>query len=238
MNPIIEKAIELWNKLIDKLNELMDAINWILGKIPWGLGWVGDKIREGWNWLMEKWGELVAWCDEHLNNPGSPSALSQAAQNWNSQVGGPVSSQAGVIDAGQLTADDTWTGTAADAYKQAIAPQKTAMDKIKTGLIEGMQQTLDKMQTGIIVFWTAFGAGVAACIAGFITALASTATVLGAPAGPVIAAGAVIILIAALGGGALKLKGDINSSKTILTGKLNDLSAFPNGSWPKATLAS
>ena len=49
---------------------------------------------------------------------------------------------------------------------------------------------------------------------------------------------AVIILIAALGGGALKLKGDINSSKTILTGKLNDLSAFPNGSWPKATLAS
>jgi hypothetical protein len=91
------------------------------------------------------------------------------------------------------------------------------------------------MQTSIIIFWTAFAAGVAACIVGFIGAIASTASIFGAPAGPFIAAGAVLVLVAALGGAMLKLTADINSSKGILSGKLNDLSAFPGGGWPKAT---
>lgn len=149
-----------------------------------------------------------------------------------------MSSQAGVIDAGRLPADDTWVGTAADAYKQAIAPEKTAMDKIKSSLVDGITTALDKMQTGIIVFCTACVAGIAACIAGFVTVLASTSTVLGAPAGPFIAAAAVGVLLAALGGGAWKLKSDVNSSKTILTSKLNDMAAFRQGKWPNAILAS
>lgn len=60
----------------------------ILAKIPWGLGWVADKIHQGWNWLMEKWSELVAWISKVMSCMGSPSGLTQAAQDWNAKVGG------------------------------------------------------------------------------------------------------------------------------------------------------
>lgn len=234
MDEVIERAQQLLEELQQKVQDLCDKINWILGKIPWGLGWVGDKIRDGWDKLMGKLDEFWGEVNDKLGNPGSPSALSNAADDWNTRVGGPVSSQAGVVDAGQLMADDRWSGSAADSYRQAVTPQKTAMEKIKTSLVTGMVQALDKMQTSIIIFWTAFAAGIAACIAGFIGAIASTATILGAPAGPIIAVGAVLVLIAALGGGMLKLSADIRSSKTIITGALADLGAYPGGSWPKA----
>ncbi len=234
MDPVIDKAREVIATLQEKIQSLQDKLDWVLSKIPWGLGWIGDKIRDGWNYLVGKLDEFWGWVDEHLNNPGSPSALSETANSWNEMIGGPVSSQSGVVDAGQLTADDLWSGTAADAYRQAVTPQKTAMDKVKSSMCDGVFQALDKMQSGITIFWTAFAAGVAACIVGFIGAIATTATIFGAPAGPFIAAGAVVVLIAALGGGYLKLKADINSSKGILTGKLNDLSGYPGGQWPKA----
>ncbi|MGL5862804.1 MAG: hypothetical protein ACRCY9_16265 [Phycicoccus sp.] len=234
MDAVIETARELVRRLQDKVDELSAALNRVLGWIPPGMGWVADRIHDGWNQLIEKLAEFWAWVDEHLNNPGSPSVLSQTAQDWNTSVGGPVSSQAGIIDAGQLLSDDRWSGTAAEAYKQAITPQKTAMDKVKTSMVDGVFQALDKMQTGIIVFWVAFAVGVAACIGGLIGAIASTASILGAPAGPFIAAAAVVALIAALAGGALKLKSDIDSAEGILVGKLNDLGAYPGGSWPRA----
>lgn len=234
MDPVIEKAREVIAQLEEKIQALQNKLDSILSKIPWGLGWIADKIHDGWNSLVGKLDEFWSWVDETFNNAGSPSRLSEAAQSWNEHVGGPVSSQSGVVDAGQLTADDLWSGTAADAYRQAVSPQKAAMDKVKSSLCDGVFQALDKMQSAIIIFWTAFAAGVAACIVGFIGALASAATIFGAPASPFIAGGAVLVLMAALGGGMLKLKADINSSKGILTGKLNDLSAFPGGRWPKA----
>lgn len=234
MDPVVEKAMELIEQLRNKIQELSDKLNSILDKVPFFLDWVADRIQDGWNQLLGKLDEFWAWVDEHLNNPGDPWALSETAQQWNELVGGPVSAQVGTVDAGQLLTDDRWSGTAADAYRQTLTPQKTAMEKVRTSFCDGVFQALDKMQTSIIIFWTAFAAGVAACIAGFVGALASTATIVGAPAGPFIAAAAVGVLLAALGGAALKLSSDVNSAKGILSGKLADLGAYPGGRWPRA----
>lgn len=234
---VMEEIRQLAAELQREIDKFVDTVNDTLRRIPDWAGWVRDRLMAAWGDFTDKVAELWQKFDEEMFHPGYPGELSATANQWNTDVGGPVSSQVGTVQAGQLAVDDHWQGSAADKYRQHLSPQASAMDKIKTSLTAGITSALDKMQGAITVFWWAFAGALAALIVGIIGAAASAATVFGLPASPFIGAGACSVFITAIFAAGEHKAREARSANTILIDKMNDLGAFPGGSWPRATLS-
>ena len=234
MNPAAE-AERLLQQLSEVVEELRQAVNSVLEIIPSWLGWVADQILKGWNWLCAKLEQLWAYLAELFARRGDPDALNAAADAWARSVGGPVSARAGTAEAGALRVDDMWAGTAADQYRQILPAQKGAMAAVET-MTDAVGQALMSIKTGIYKFWGLVAVALAALIVSIIGAIASTATIFGAPAGPVIAAGGVVAFLAAVTGGVLALNGDVSAANNGLVKVLNDNTPYPAGRWPRGVL--
>lgn len=237
MHPLIQKIQELVTKLQDKFDEFHSKVTNLLSNVPWGLGWLADKLLDAWNAFVDKWNDFWEFYAHMFSNLGSPSGISQVQSNWNSGIGNPVSAEAGNADAGLLMADEHWTGTAASNYRPRAALQKSALQAIKATLADGATTALDQVRAGLVKFYAALIAALGTFIAGIIGALASTATIFGAPAGPFIAGGATLVAGGAFIGGGLLLESDCDAAKNTLQTKLADKTAFPNGAWPTGALA-
>lgn len=234
----MDEILDLLDTIEAKFTDLQNAVNDVLGRIPGWASWVADRIHEAWDYMCGKAQEFWNWLSNILSNMGDPGRLSSTASTWNSSVGGPVSAEVQVAEAGNLAVDDAWSGTAADSYRQRISLHKTALDKIKTSMTDGISSALDTVKTAIYIFWGAIAVALAALIAGLITAIASTATVFGAPAGPFIAAGAIVVCLTALTVGGFKLKSDCRSARNTLEQKvINESGGFLDGHWPAGALA-
>jgi hypothetical protein len=231
---LLDQISAVIGRIGDKTNDLQNSINDKLGLLP---GFLQDKVVSGWNkfcgFLQRIWDNL----GEVISNMGSPSALSTTANAWSDWVGGPVSSQVQSADAGLLTVDDNWDGDAADAYRQTLPLQKTALDKVKSSLTDGIATALSDVAKGIIVFWAGLVAALVTLAVGIIGALASSATIFGLPAAPFIAAGAGLTASIAIITGAEILKSVCSSANTTLRQKLADNSGFHDGHWPPAARA-
>jgi hypothetical protein len=153
---------------------------------------------------------------------------------WSDNVGGPVSAQVQSADAGLLSVDDNWDGDAADAYRQTLPLQKSALDKVKSALTDGIAAVLSDVAKGIYVFWGLLVTALAALVVGIIGAVASSATIVGLPAGPFIAAGAGLAASVSVITGAEILKSVCAAADSTLRQKLADNSAFHEGHWPPA----
>lgn len=234
-NPTAQEISDLVDRFYAKVKDLQNAINDILDWIPWGFGWVADKLKDGWNWLCEKIDSAFTALSFILSNLGSPDTLTQTADDWSSTVGADVSARVGLADLGNLAVDDSWSGSAAEQYKQKMPLQKLALQNIKTQFTDGISSALKDVASAIKVFWTVLVSGLVVLIGGIIAAIASTATILGAPAGPFIAAAAVGVFAAAAWGGTEILKSQCAGANTTLTQKLAENTAYPGGAWPKAT---
>lgn len=238
MHEALEELMELARELQREMDALTETVNNTLQKIPDWAGWVRDRLMDGWTYLTEKANEFWEWFNDNVTfMPGRPGLLSETANSWQTDVGGPVSAKVGTVTAGQLAVDDHWEGSAANEYRQHLSPQGTAMEQIKSSLCDGIAQALDKTQSAIVIFWWALAAAFATLIAGVIGAAASAATVFGLPAAPFIAAGALGIALTAMFAAADHLRRECRSANTTMINRLTQLAAFPNGSWPRATLA-
>ncbi len=234
--PTAQDITDLANEVTQKLEDLRNAVNKVLDWVPWGLGWIADKIKGAWNGLMDKvksvW-DPIAYYFSHL---GSPSSLTATANTWSTQVGSVVSARVGEADAGSLAVDDNWDGDAAEQYRQELLLQKTALTNIKTQFTDGISGALKDMSSALVQFWVSCLAALGALIASAITAIATAATIFGAPAAPFILGGGVAIFGIAFWGANEILKGQANGAKTTLTQKLSDNSGYPGGAWPVATV--
>ncbi|SDB83494.1 hypothetical protein SAMN05216410_0317 [Sanguibacter gelidistatuariae] len=233
---VVEQIRELIVKVENKIKELQNAVNSVLGRIPGWASWVADKIHSAWDTMCAQVDKFWATVTSFSLNMGEPWTLSSTASSWSDNVGGPVSAEVQVAEAGNLATDDAWSGTAADQYRQRISLHKSALDKIKSTLTDGISGVLDTIQKGIWTFWGSLVVALAALVTGIIGAIASTATIFGAPAGPFIAGGAVLVCAAAITGGTLILKSSCQSAKTTLEQKVNDNAAFLDGHWPAGAL--
>ncbi|SNY28386.1 hypothetical protein SAMN05421748_10373 [Paractinoplanes atraurantiacus] len=231
---LLDKIDSVLERIQAKTTELQNAIN---AKIGWLPGFLQDKVVAGWNkftgFMQRVWTNL----NEVLSNMGSPSALGDTAEAWSDLVGGPVSAQVQTAEAGLLGADDKWDGDAADAYRQTLPLQKAALDKVKSTLTDGIATALSTVSTGILAFWGGLVAALVALVIGIIGALGSTATIVGLPAAPIIAAGAALTASASMIVGAETLKGLCRSANATLRQKLNDDGGFHEGHWPPAAKA-
>ncbi|GAA0488548.1 hypothetical protein Ade02nite_72450 [Paractinoplanes deccanensis] len=231
---LLDKITSTLERIEAKTAELQGSINDKLGWLP---GFVRDKVVAGWNRFCDYLGRVWTNLNEILSHMGSPSALGDTADAWSDLVGGPVSAQVQTAEAGLLGADDKWDGAAADAYRQTLPLQKAALDKVKSTLTDGISTALSTVATGIIAFWAGLVVALVALATGIVGALASSATILGVPAAPVIAAGAALTASAALIAGAETLKAVCASANSLLRQKLADNSAFHEGHWPPAAKA-
>lgn len=234
----MDEIFDLLDEIQLETENLRNTVNGWLGRVPGWASWVGDRIREAWDWLVARAQEFWDGLTLIVGNLGDPWKLSETGSSWNNSVGGPVSSQVQVAEAGNLNVDDTWSGEAAGAYQQRISLHKTALDKVKASLTDGLSSALDQVKTGIIIFWAAMAAALAALVAGIVTALASSATVFGIPAGILIAAGAFAVALAAIWGGGTKLKSDCMTARNTLEQKvINESAGYLDGHWPAGAMS-
>lgn len=223
-------------RIRDTVQTLENAVNSGLSALSFFLGWIADRVRDGWNWFIGKLTSFWNWLTNITSHMGSPDALSATADAWSNTVGGPVSQEVQNADAGALLVDDKWVGDAADLYKQILPMQKSALDKIKSGFADGVSSALSALRTAIFVFWAALIVALAGLIVGLIGAIASADTIIGLPGTPVIAAGAVAFALAACWIGSQNLKSAAASANSQLRQKVNDNSAFLDGHWPPGVL--
>jgi hypothetical protein len=232
MNPLVQQIIDLVDDLRSKFDDLQNKINDALSWVPWGLGWVVDKIHAAWDALVSKWNEFWDAAELIFGNMGDTGALESASQSWSTSIGAPVTEQIGNADRALLQADDHWTGQAADSYFPKSQLHKTAMEKVQSTYVEGVSSVLDTVRGGLTKFYAGLLTALVALVAGFIGALASSSTIVGIPAGIVIAAGACLVAIGSFYAGGTLLKSDCTSAQTDLLAKANDNTGFPGGAWP------
>jgi hypothetical protein len=222
------------DRIHSKTTELQNSINSKLGAwyIP---GFIKDKVRAGWEkftgFLQDCWNALA----EIFGNMGSPSTLWNTADSWSNSVGGPVSGEVQSAEAGSLAVDDNWDGSAADKYRQNLPMQKTALEKMKSTYSDGISTALSDVAKGIIAFWGGLIVALGALVVGIIGAITSSATIIGLPAAPFIAAGAALVAVGAFYSGGLILKSVCSSANSNLRQKINDNSGYRDGHWPPAT---
>lgn len=231
---ILEKLNGLVERIMDKVSQLHDNI---ISKSRWLPGPLQDKVIDGWNHLVRTLDRFWAAQQEFWGNMGSPSTLWNTADAWSDTIGGPVSGQVPSVKAGRLQGDNTsnWQGNAAEQYRQGLPLHEVALDKIKSSLSDGVSTALSELAKGIITFWASLGVALAAFVGGMIGAVTSSATIVGLPAAPFIAAGAALAAVAAFLSGSLILKAVASSTNSTLRQKLNDNSGYDNGHWPKTT---
>lgn len=224
-----QQIADLLDKVQHKTAELVDTVDRTVSALPAA---VAAPVLAGMKRLLDLVRQAYDALAEILGNLGSPSTLWSHAAAWSDGVGGPVSGLALDADPDRVEADDSWTGAAADAYRNALGPQKSALTAVKNTLTDGIAAALSELAKAIVVFWGVLVAGLAALVAGLIGAIASSATIVGLPAGPFIAAGAVATFLACFLAGGLTLRSAAADQNIRLRQRLDDDTSFREGHWP------
>lgn len=227
MSPI-DQVIEMLKKLEAAIEKLQRIVNATLAVVPDILGWIVDRVIEGWNALTKKISEFFAWIGEQLAWVGDPWALESTANSWKVNVGGPAFNLGRSVDANGFDADDYWKGVGATRYRQAIPPQKDALQSIKSDFAFNIADALTGLRNAIIAYWIGILGGLITIIAGFALATGAAVTVFGIPLAPPAALAALATGLLAMIGTQLNLKGVAATSKNML-----DSAAAGIQEWPK-----
>ncbi|MGX7676356.1 hypothetical protein [Plantactinospora sp. DSM 117369] len=221
--------------------ELADRLNDVMRLLPLGTG--AEAIEREWQRFLELKDRIFDELQRFAEEPGFPPALWRIGEYWNLRVGAPVSSLQQKVSPHGLDSARLWTGTAADAYRDAALAQADAIATIGPAT-EKIQAALDDLGWGLVAFWAALAAAVATFVAGMVGAVGLAAAVVTAPAAPPEACGtaaAVISLLAAAALALLEYIDRFDSSMTSLAQLLNDNTGMveqPGGSfgWPTIDL--
>lgn len=234
---MVQQATDKLREIEQKVKELFDKVNGLLDWVPSFLSDLIKPIQQALGLLNEKMQEFWKQVDEFFTEPGSVSALHNAADTWAKQVSPQLGALAGTLTLDQLRTDDEWKGKAADAYKNTVPAQSSALGAIKD-IGNQLNTSLTNLANALIAFWVAIGLALVAFVVGLVGAIAACCTVVGAPAGVAAAAttaGVVIGLISAAIAAFISYNNGIQTEQAALGQKLSDDSQFPNGAWPVST---
>ena len=232
MHPLIERVMDLIDQIQAKFDDLVSLINGALDSVPFFLDWIVDKLQDKWNEFVAKWDEFWAAQELFWTNWGSPDTLSSTSQAWTTSVGSPATSASGTVDRALLAADDEWTGQAADSYFPRANLHKTAMERVQANFVSAATDGLSTLRGALTTFYTTLAGTLTGFIAAMIGAAAASGTIVGIPAGIVIAIGAVAVAAGAFYWAGTTLKGECTNVKTSLIASINDKTGYPGGSWP------
>ena len=235
---LIDEIEDLLAEIEQTFRDMQSTVNSVLASVPDWLGWVRDRIVDAWNYFCEKTVEFWAYLEETVGREiGNPTRLSATADRWATEIGGPVSEQVAVAEAGNLEADNAWSGDAAEAYRERLGLHKAALTAVKTTLSTGIRGALDSVQSALEVYFNVIISALVGLIGVLIGALVSVA---GGPTlvvGLAAAAVGILAAITAIGLGRVYLESDCRSAKTTLEGLINDSTAFGGNQWPAGAVS-
>lgn len=226
MNPA-EEVIEVLEKIEAAVEELQRVINSTLALVPDVMGWIVDRVKEGWDALMAKLAEFWAWFVDKLSYVGDPLALKAASSSWKTDIAGTTGNLARDIDDSDILVDDNWKGRAAEQYRQSIPPQREALDSIKADFAMKISDALGNLHAAILGFWVATVTAIFVIIGGFITATGAAVTVFGLPLAPPAALVGLGIGLATIGGAVLTLVITATGAKSTMEESVMGIQSWP-----------
>ncbi len=222
----IGEASELINGIINGINSVLSTLP------PEQIG----GIRHGVADLQRMFNESVSDLGRALDQTGDPVALRAAGAAWAVDIGGEVSGLSGLATDNMTRADNHWTGDAAEAYRNALLPQRLAISAVKT-TGDKIDSILNELANAIIEFWKNVLGAVLTLLAGLVAALAVAAGGITAVIAVAIAAAALVVFNDAVVS-QINMFTDVGNAIAIQTRELinvgADDTAFPGGAWPPA----
>lgn len=238
-----------FNEIVRQINNGMDDLSTKIGEVPaaanaamdhWYIpGFVKDAIK----WCAEKICDLATWIwnkiKECLKGVAAPVYFFKYAFDWQ-DVRSTATGVQGQLKPEAMPAVNSWTGSAATAYKGIITPQGTAAGKIGT-IADKTATALTVCAVAGLAFYVALAAILVKFIAAMVAAIAAFGSAVFSWAGAAIVVeeagvnsgliwAAIATLTAALGSQASQL--------VTLHGEARDNSVFPGGKWPNPTTGS
>jgi len=197
----------------------------------------GHELQAALARLRRMFDDAMADLAALIAQAGSPEALRAAGAVWSGEIGGMVSRLAGLATLNGIRADDHWSGAAAEAYRNTLPVQQSALTSVKA-VGDEIDTTLNDLASAIIRFWLAVAVALVGFVVAVASAVATASTVVGAPVG-------VTIAIAAVGATAVAVNEALTDLTTITTDirdqaaglqrRLSNDTAFPAGRWPRST---
>ena len=245
----IDIADEIGATLIEEINDLLDeiqqtfrdievAVNDAISSIPWVLGWMADGIRLAWDAACDKISEFWEFIDETVGSEiGNTTRIHTVEVFWAREVGGPVSAQVAVAEAGNLESDDAWQGDAAQAYRDRLSLHKAALAAVQTTLTNGIVGGLEKVRDALVVYFWAIIAALSALIVALLVAIGS---ILGGPTvvvGLLAVGGGILTAITAITVARFHLESKSNAAKMDMELVVNSSTAFGWDHWPAGALS-
>jgi hypothetical protein len=227
MDDLIQRIIDLIRRLEEAIDRLRSVINATLAAIPFLLGWIADRVRDGWTLLMDKLQEFWDMLAEFFSYVGDPIGLSNAATTWREDIGGRASNLARDIEDADLAVDDTWSGRAADQYRQGVPSQRDALDSLDSDFAANVAEALEGLRTAIFVFWGAVVAAIITIVAGFAVATGEAVTVFGIPLAPPTALAGLAVGAGAVGLAVMNLYNQGSSSNNRLASTSSGVRTWP-----------
>jgi uncharacterized protein YukE len=223
----IEELKGLWNDFVEGFNK---ALKVIPGYLNPGLVYAMKKLTHGFTEMIEK-----VW--KVYTERGSAGAVRAVASEWNSEVGGKASTQAGLLGTGQLTTTGLWTGPAGTRYFHVVNGQNKALTDVKT-ITDKLQTTLNEIADAMRNFWQKL----AVSVGGYIVLMAGAAASALAGVTAVVAIPAAIGFTVAFLGVLNDLSTDFANALDSKEAQLEQLvttdSSFSSGNWPPSTADS
>ncbi len=232
---LIERLHQLLDEVQDKVDRLVSKVNSILDWVPWGLGWAVDKFKKLWRAAMDKLDEFWGFIAPIMVVIGQPWDISSAQASWNT-VGSDVSAEVVTATDGELSVDDNWTGSAAEAYKKALTNQRLALTAIKSTFTDKISPALAGVVSALYMFYVGVGVAIAVMIVGIVTATGEAVSILGLPAVPPTVLVAIVVAIGAITKTGFDLRGAAASAAATFEVLKGERTAFGHDNWPHATV--
>ena len=199
-------------------------------------GMFGDELRDALARLRRMFDEAMRDLAALMAQAGSPTALRAAGAVWSGEIGGMVSRLAGLATVNGIRADDHWSGFAAEAYRNTLPAQQSALTTVKA-VGDEIDTTLNDLASAIVGFWLAVAVALVGFVVAVASAVATAATGVGAPVG-------ITVAIAAVGATAVAVNEALTQLTAITTAirdqaaglqrRLSNDTAFPGGGWPRS----
>ena len=197
----------------------------------------GHELQAALARLRRMFDDAMADLAALIAQAGSPEALRAAGAVWSGEIGGMVSRLAGLATLNGIRADDQWSGAAAEAYRNTLPVQQSALTSVKA-VGDEIDTTLNDLASAIIRFWLAVAVALVGFVVAVASAVATASTVVGAPVGATIAITAVGATAVAVNEALTDLTTittDIRDQAAGLQRRLSNDTAFPAGRWPRST---
>lgn len=236
------EAVRTLNSGLDDLSGRINAVppaanaamdHWYIPDfIKDAIAWCAEKIRELANWIWNKIKEV-------MRGVAAPVLFFTYAFDWQ-DIRGIANGVTGRLKAEAMPSVNSWTGSAATAYKAVIRPQGDAAGRIAT-ISDKTATALTVCAAAGLAFYVAIGVILVKFIAAMATAIAAFGSAVFSWAGAAIIVeeagvnsgliwAAIAALTAALGAQAQQM--------VTLHGEAVDTSTFPGGTWPDPTTAA